>query len=104
MAGDAREEAFVPILAKEPQELPRARDDDLAHAFVGGDPGIVAALFIGGQRGSVRPREIGVLHVDDEEGGTLLGEVRIGGLGRSVVVNRPIGRLPGHSLVLRTAF
>jgi hypothetical protein len=70
---------------------------------VEGVPGIIAALFIGGQRGSVRPREI-VLHVDDEEGRTLLEEVRIGGLGRSVLVNRPIGRLPGHSLVLRTAF
>ena len=79
-------------------------DDDFAHPLVEGVPGIVAALLIGRERGSVRPREIGVLHVDDEERRTLLAEVRIGGLGRSVVVNRPIGGLPGHSLVLRTAF
>ena len=94
----AFEQAFVAVLAKETQELPRAGDDDVAHPLVEGRPGIMAALFLGRQRGSVRPSEIGVLHVDDEERRALLGEVRIGRLGRTIVVNRSIGRLPGHSL------
>jgi hypothetical protein len=41
MARDAREEAFVPALAKEPYEFPRAGDDDIAHPFVEGVPGII---------------------------------------------------------------
>ena len=87
------------VLPEEAQKLLGTRNDGAVHAFVERRPGIVVALVRGRQGRPVRARQIGILNVDDEKGGMCFGEVRVVRFRCSVIVNRPVGRLPAHAHV-----
>ena len=98
MAGDAGIDHVEPLGPEMIEDTLVVWDDDVVHALMERRPGVVAFQVRAGQGRRVGAIEIGVLNIDHQQGNLAFFQLRVFRLGRTLVVERSIGRFPVHPL------